>query len=214
MTRLLTIDAQARLNAWHNTSLAVDGVWGSKTQAAYDRAGRKHALRRPPSGLVRVIWHWTAGAEGVIPLERRHYHAIVGQDCRVYMGDHQPEANGVLRAGYAAHTRALNTGSIGVAFDAMAGAVERPFDPGPNPITGGMVEKMAELIADLCETYSIPVTPWTTLSHAEVQGTLGVWQRAKWDTNWLPPMKLPGDPVVVGNLMRTMISEEASSWVA
>lgn len=208
MNRLRTIDAQARLNHWYGTKLAVDGMMGPKTRSALAAAGGLAALKHHRSGLIRIVLHWTAGAEGVIALERRHYHAIIGQDGKTYLGNHRPEANGVIRGQYAAHTRGLNTGSIGVALDAMAGAREVPFDAGSNPITGTMVDALCETVADMCETYSIPVTPWTVLTHAEVQGTLGVRQRNKWDITWLPGMDKPGDAVEVGNILRAKITEE------
>ena len=62
------------------------------------------------------------------------------------------------------------------------------------------------VLADLCQRYGIPVTPKTVLSHAEVQGTLGIKQRGKWDIS-----KLAFDPLVVGpdacgGLMRGAVS--------
>lgn len=220
MNRLLAIDAQARLNHYHDAGLVVDGLWGPASRGGLDAANRSlglsrlrhgtEALRRHNSGLIRIIWHWTAGAAGINDVERRSYHMIVGQDNRVHPGFLMPEANADIRDGkYAAHTRNLNTGSIGIAFDGMHGAVERPFRPGPAPITHEMVRVMAEELADLSETYSIPITPWTMMSHAEVQGTLGVRQRRKWDTMWLPGMSGPGDARAVGDKMRAMVRQYA-----
>jgi len=44
------------------------------------------------------------------------------------------------------------------------------------------------------------------LTHAEVQPTLGVRQRGKWDITWLPGMEAPGDPIDVGDVLRAKIS--------
>lgn len=40
---------------------------------------------------------------------------------------------------------------------------------------------MAEVVADLCETYGIAVTDKTVLAHGEVQKNLGIKQKGKWD---------------------------------
>ena len=211
--RITTRDLQARLAALNFDPGQIDNERGPRTNAAWEEVRQVRCISREedlfhPSGLHRIIWHWTAGSAGVLDLERRHYHLIVGQDERVYMGDHLPEANADITPGrYAAHTRALNSGSIGVAFDAMAGAVERPWSAGATPITEGMVEVMVQEIADLAETYDIPVSRYTILSHAEVQQTLGVRQRAKWDTAWLPGFDGPVDPLLVGTRMRERIAE-------
>lgn len=215
---LNTRDIQARVAALGFNPGPIDGINGPKTQQAVRaaieartgfEAGRD--LNVPglfhPSGLHRVIMHWTAGAAGVIDLERDHYHLIVGQDARVYAGALKPEANADCSDGvYAAHTRALNTGSIGISVDAMASAVERPFHPGPWPITPAQVSALCEAVADLCATYEIPVSRYSVLTHAEVQPTLGVAQRNKWDITWLPGMSKPGDPVEVGDDLRARIS--------
>jgi hypothetical protein len=114
-----------------------------------------------------------------------------------------------VKGQYAAHTLNCNTGSIGVAVAAMAGAVERPFNPGKAPITPAQVEGLVKLVRDLCRGYGIPVTRETVLSHAEVQPTLGIKQRGKWDIAWLPGMDAPGDPVKVGDHLRGLIAAAA-----
>lgn len=60
-------------------------------------------------------------------------------------------------------------------------------------------------VAEMAETYDIPVTPQTILTHAEVQPTLGIKQNGKWDINWLPGMDRPADPIAAGNRLRAMI---------
>lgn len=214
-----TLDIQARLMARGFDSGPIDGLMGPKTKAATDKFHRKtgRTIREDfhPSGLHRIIMHWTAGAAGVIDLERRHYHLIIGQDARVYAGDHAPEANADISDGrYAPHTRALNTGSIGVAMDGMHGAVERPFSAGSAPITWHMVAVMAETVADLCVTYDIPLSRYTVLTHAEVQPTLGIWQRAKWDICWLPGMPAAGEAVTIGGKIRDMIADRMPERIA
>ena len=160
--------------------------------------------------MDRIIIHWTAGTHKASATDLKHYHFIVEGDGNVVAGDLPPEANKSTSTPYMQHTRALNTGSIGVAIAAMHGAQERPFKAGKHPITQVQIDAMAALCADLCETYDIPVSRQTVLTHAEVQPTLKVWQRGKWDVTWLPGMKTVGDPVEVGNTLRDMVRVELS----
>ncbi len=90
----------------------------------------------------------------------------------------------------------------------MAGARERPFDPGRAPITPWQVCQLARVTARLCRDYDIPVSRWSTLSHAEIQPALGIPQRQKWDITWLPGMPGPADPVAVGDRLRDLVSRE------
>jgi N-acetyl-anhydromuramyl-L-alanine amidase AmpD len=157
--------------------------------------------------VKRIILHWTAGGARASDLDRKHYHFIVPQDGEIAAGIFPPEANLHPRAGaYAAHTLNCNTGSIGVALCGMMAANERPFVRGPAPITEAQVERMATFVAGLCREYGIAVTRRTVLSHAEVQPTLEIPQRGKWDIAWLPGMAAPGDPVAVGDRLRALIA--------
>ena len=90
----------------------------------------------------------------------------------------------------------------------MHGARERPFSHGSYPLTQKQLDACAVLCADLCETYKIPVSRHTVLTHAEVEPTLGIRQRGKWDITWLPGMSNTGDPVEVGDKIRGMIERE------
>lgn len=100
------------------------------------------------------------------------------------IADNASAADGV----YAAHTLGCNTQSIAVALCGMGGKDVRqsPFNAGRMPITRAEWDKLPLVLAALCRRYSIPVTPATVLSHAEVQGTLGIKQRGKWDIAILP----------------------------
>lgn len=132
--------------------------------------------------LQRIVIHWTAGTYSVSELDREHYHFIVGGDGTVVAGDHKPEANLSTKDGdYAAHTLGCNTGSIGVSMACMGNAVESPFNAGPWPMRAVQFDAMVKKVAALAKAYGIPVTPQTILTHAEVQPTLGIKQRGKWD---------------------------------
>lgn len=155
------------------------------------------------TGLHGIVFHWTAGVGMASGLDRQHYHYLVQRDGSISLGTNKPEANINTGDGsYAAHTLNANSGRIGVAMCGMMGAVERPFSAGSAPISWGQVTALCHLLANLCRRYDIPVTRKTVLSHAEVQPTLGIKQRGKWDVAWLPGMVAVGDPVVIGDRIR------------
>lgn len=144
--------------------------------------------------MKRIILHWSAGGNRASDLDRQHYHYIVEGDGRIVPGRYPVIANKApIRGGYAAHTLHCNTDSIGISMAGMRGAVEFPFNPGPEPITEKQWLAAADLAARLCGTYRIAVTPQTVLSHAEVQPNLGIKQRGKWDVT-----RLPWAPNVIG----------------
>lgn len=156
--------------------------------------------------LKRIVMHWSAGGHKASELDRKHYHEIVEGDGTRVEGDKLPEANNDTSDGhYAAHTRALNTGSIGLSMAAMSGAEERPFKSGRFPITEKQLDSFCGMVAEYANTYGIDVRRDTVLTHAEVQPTLGVRQNGKWDICWLPDMSKPGDPVEVGDRLRDMV---------
>ena len=154
-----------------------------------------------------ITWHWTAGAYGVNALEADAYHFIIGPDGRVTNGVDRPEDNiPPLKPGaYAASTLNLNSYNISIALDAMGGATERPFNAGKHPITQKQVDALVDLTAKLSLKYNVPVERRRILSHAEVQPTLGIKQRNKWDIMWLPGMTSTKDPVAIGDELREKV---------
>jgi len=137
--------------------------------------------------MQRVVWHWTAGTHKANGTDKKHYHILIEGDGKLVRGDQPITANAApIKGAYAAHTLNLNTGSIGVSLCGMTLATESPFRAGPYPITMAQWGVLTGVLADLCRRYAIPVSPSTVLSHAEVQATLGVRQKNKWDTAVLP----------------------------
>lgn len=156
--------------------------------------------------MKRVIGHWTAGGGRASADDRTHYHRLVEYDGTVITGTEEIEDNIVTSDGdYAAHTLRLNTGSIGIAMCGMRGAKEHPFEAGPSPLNEVQFTAFCRVIAGLCVEYSIPVTPTTVLTHAEVQPTLGVQQRGKWDLARLPWKPELRGSRAVGDYMRYRI---------
>ena len=155
--------------------------------------------------MKRVIMHWTGGSHTASSSDTNHYHWVVEGSGNVVAGKFKPEDNLDTQTPYAAHTRRLNTGSIGVAMCSMHRAKERPLEVGAYPITKTQLDSFVEVVADLCIKYNIKVTRKTVLTHAEVQPTLGVKQSSKWDICWLPEMGTTSDPVMTGDIIRSKI---------
>lgn len=165
------------------------------------------------SGMKRIILHWTAGGYRPNSSDTRAYHFIIDGEGRVVKGNNPPEANARIAnpsdgSTYAPHTGDANTGSIGVALAGMRGATEHPFQTGPDPIRDVQVQAMVKLVAQLCAQYGIPVQRDTVLSHAEVERTLGIPQRPRWDIKWLPGAAKPRPAIAVGDDLRRMVREE------
>jgi hypothetical protein len=189
----------------------IDGRDGPRTRGAAAAFGNGVAATAPPraapGGLVRIIWHWTGGSWSVSALDRSHYHFVIAGDGEVVKGTLAPEDNISVADGvYSPHTLNANTGAIGVAVAAMGGALERPFGAGAWPLREVQLEALARLTAQLCGRYGIAVSRTTTLSHAEVQPTLKIAQRGKWDIAWLPGMGAPSDPVAIGDRLRARVT--------
>lgn len=164
--------------------------------------------------MKRIILHWTAGADGVIAMEADSYNFIISRDATVHPGvPVNRQVPPLINGAYAAHTRQCNSYSIGVSLDAMAGARERPLHIGRYPITEIQVDAMVKLVADLCSQYGIKVQRDTVLTHAEVQRTLGIKQRNKWDITWLPGMVAVRNPLIVGDVLRKRISAQMTPRV-
>ena len=149
----------------------------------------------PACTMKRVIVHWSGGAYRASPLDRTHYHILIEGDGKVVAGTSSILQNAApAREPRASHTLNCNTASIGVAVCCMAGARERPFTAGQFPMTQQQWEVMTEVVAELCVRYRIDVTAATVLAHGEVQATLGIQQRQKWDPlvlPWAPTMPRP-----------------------
>jgi len=155
--------------------------------------------------MNRIIWHHTGGQYNPNATDRRAYHQIIDGDGQVHSGQFEIAANapGQLRKGaYAAHTRHLNGGSIGVSIAAMAGgAWSDPFG-GQYPVKPAQVDALMRETGRLCGVYGIEVGARTVLSHAEVQTTLGVQQSNKWDFDYDPRGGQSRDPVGIGGELR------------
>jgi hypothetical protein len=200
----------------------IDGIYGPQTAAVEQAvhlalAGFSGSRVVPASWLPavpmdRVIFHWTAGQYVPNSLDLHSYHILIDGDGKLHRGQFSIADNVSPSPGnYAAHTLNCNSGAIGVSLCGMAGAREIPFDPGLRPIKVEQWLKLPQVLADLCRVYAIPVTPRTILSHAEVQGTLGIRQKAKWDIARLPWDITLLSATTIGNQMRNMTRESLNA---
>lgn len=163
----------------------------------------------PAADMDRVIVHWTAGAYTASSLDREHYHAVIEGDGNLVKGHRSIKDNEYIgnknSDHYAAHTRGCNTKSIGISMCCMANAVESPFDAGKFPMTQYQWDAMTSVVAQLCKRYGIAVTEKTVLTHAEVQPTLGIQQRGKWDITRIAFDSTVKGPSGVGSKLRNEV---------
>lgn len=157
--------------------------------------------------LTRIHLHWTAGGYTPNSLDLEHYHFVIDGTGAQFAGKKKPEDNlSTVDGVYAAHTLGANTGAIGIAVCAMLGAKEAPFSWGAAPIRPVQLNNLCRLAARLATQYGIKVQRDTILTHAEIEPTLGVKQKGKWDITILPGMAQPGDPIDVGDQIRALVS--------
>lgn len=166
--------------------------------------------------MNRIIWHHTGGAYRPSDEDRAAYHRLVDRDGAIWDGDHAIEDNAPRKAlvsgQYAAHCRNLNSGSIGLAICAMAGAKWGDIGRWSHPVLPGQVDALVTETARLCRLYGIVPDRRLVLSHAEVEITLGVDQRQKWDFDY-SPRGGPGarDPVVIGDELRAEVARRLAA---
>jgi len=155
--------------------------------------------------MQRIVWHHTGGTYTPNGTDKRAYHRLIDGDGQVHDGVFTIEANApgqIRRGAYAAHVRDLNTGSIGLAICAMGQGVWSDPSGGRWPVKPVQVDALVAQTDQLCRAYGIPVNGRTVLSHAEVEPTLGVKQRNKWDFDYPIRTLHSRDPVAIGDELR------------
>ena len=209
---LTTRHIQARVNALANREvLKVDGMNGPNTRRAVAEALAMHGGRRAKdlfddSGIIGIVWHWTASHHEVTADDLAHYNDVHDFEGNSYDGaaPAMHQVNYDWRRGIGvSHTKNMNSGFIGQSVAAMAGAEGWPsLKWGNSPLTWEGIDAMLARSAEYCEDFNIPVSPWSTLSHAEVEPTLGVKQRNKWDYMVLPGMEKVTSARECGDILR------------
>jgi len=210
-----TRDLQARISAL-GFPTTVDGQGGPNTRKAtraameFKGVNKEHKLFND-SGIHSIIWHWTAGRNVPNSFDLKHYNDVFDHEGNQYDGaariEHQANYNWRRGVGVS-HSRNANTGRGGLAVAGMAGSQGWPSVKwGSNPITWEGIDAMLKRTADYCHTFDIPVSKWSTLSHAEIQQTLGISQRSKWDFMVLPGDSVTSNAVKVGDILRARLTD-------
>lgn len=161
----------------------------------------------PKAKPSRIIVHWTGGGPKASSDDLQYYHFVIEQDKEIALGKHSIADNDKTWDGtYAAHTRRLNTGSIGIALAGMYDAVERPFQPGPYPINPLQWDTAVNFIAELCKRYKITLE--YVVTHAEVPRVFGTPQKGKWDITVDPKNLEAGvqGAKIIGDILRRDIN--------
>jgi hypothetical protein len=159
--------------------------------------------------MNRITMHHAASGYTLSKEAFEHYHRIIDGDGEVHNGRHAIEDNLPGNGGsYAAHTLNLNSGNIGTSILAMGEAKwADPFGSTKFPVKPAQVDRLCSEVAHLAIDYSIPVDRRFILSHAEVQITLGVKQKNKWDFDYDPRYSSKSrDPVGIGDELRQEIA--------
>ncbi len=217
-------DYQIRCNSLAvpgSDTLLIDGMNGPNTRKQIAKAmsymgvsDMKEIMN--PSHIFRVHWHWTASTYAVNWDVVKHYNGVFDK----YGNKHDGGAPAQQQAAYipsrvgVSHTYRANTHAVGLSVAAMAGAKvtswsQGTVEQGKYPMTWEGIDAMLEETADLCREYDIRPSPWTTITHAEVQTNIGIKQRGKWDIRVLPdnPRKLLGE-TEAGNILRKRMIEK------
>jgi len=160
--------------------------------------------------MNRIVLHHSGGSYKPNATDKTHYHEIIDGDCQTVEGFHAVEDNApgrsLVSGGYAAHTLNLNSGAIGLCVACMHGAEwSKPY--ASNPPTSPQMDALLKRAAYWSVFYGIPPSRVNILTHAEVQITLGVAQRQKWDFDYDPYRKITGrDPIEIGDFIRSRVS--------
>ena len=155
--------------------------------------------------MNRIVFHHTGGTYKPNVVDKKAYHVLIDGDGKEHAGRFPilNNAPGRIRRGsYAAHTRGLNTGTIGVSLCSMGGGQWADPFGGRYPVKIAQVDALVAFLARASHEYGIDVDRRFILSHAEVEQTLGVKQRNKWDFDYDPRGGSGRDPIAIGDEIR------------
>ena len=158
----------------------------------------------------RITMHHTGGAYQANSVDLRSYHTVTQGDGTTVKGNNPYMANAMgkklVNGKYAAHTLNLNTGNIGKAVACMSGGqwgdpYACKFFPRASQMDAFLID-----VAKDAKYYGIPITRENVLTHAEVEITLGVKQKQKWDFDYDPYRIITKrDPIAIGDYLREKI---------
>jgi len=222
MSRIYSVkDFQIRCNSLNfpgSEELKIDGMNGPATQKQINLVMRHLGIGRAvdmfhPSGIIGIVFHWAASSYNVTNDTTKHYNGLFDHTGIEYDGGapagHQAQYS---RTYGVSHTLNNNTGFVGLAVsgmgDASANWGANSVDQGKWPLTWKGVDAMLKKGAFYCKQYDIRPSKWTTLTHAEVQPSLNITQRGKWDFQVLPESTTLLSPIVCGDILRKRMVEK------
>lgn len=161
--------------------------------------------------MNRITGHHAASGYTPSKESLEAYHKLIDGDGQVIDGNHAIEDNApgkpLNKGAYAPHTWKLNSGNIGVSILAMRQGLWASPAGGTNPVRLVQVDAYCKEVASLAIDYSIPADRRFMLTHAEVQPTLGVTQKNKWDFDYDPRYRSKSrDPIAIGDELRQEIA--------
>lgn len=165
----------------------------------------------------RITAHHTGGGHKPNATDLAAYPICIDGDGQPHQGRLPILANAVGRklvAGqYYPHTRGLNSGNLGIAICAMAGGDwgnprgSRAF---PRLV---QIDALIDEMAKRCREFGITPSRQHTLSHAEVEPTLGVKQKQKWDFDYQIRNTTGRNPITIFDEIRQEVSSRLSGVV-
>lgn len=215
-------DYQIRVNSMAvegSTVLTVDGMNGPNTRKQIALAMKAYGYDSSDElfdgdGINRVHWHWTASTYNVSWDVRKHYNGVFDHEGNEYDGGAPAQQQAFYMPGRVgvSHTYRANTGAIGLSVAAMSGASanwgSRTVNPGKYPMTWEGIDAMLERTARYCRQFGIIPSPWTTITHAEVQTNIGIRQRGKWDIRCFPDSNVLHGEKAAGDILRARMMEK------
>ena len=142
----------------------------------------------PQANMRGIIVHWTAGNHTANATDRQHYphpdrrRRQAGARKSIDRAQ-QPAESAIRQCGAYAEQQHRLDRRLAVLHGRGDG---KPVQCRRAPMTRTQWDALPPVLGSLCRRYGITVSPRTGLSHAEVQGTLGITQRGKWDISRLP----------------------------
>lgn len=158
----------------------------------------------------RITCHHTGGGYRPSADDLRAYHISIDGDGQRHQGIYPLDANAAGKAlrnrSYYPHTWKLNSANFGIAICSMVKGVwgsPRSTAAYPRPV---QVEAMIEEVALRCREFAIKPSREHTLSHAEVEPTLGIKQKNKWDFDYQIRTVTERNPVSIFDEIRQEVT--------
>jgi hypothetical protein len=160
----------------------------------------------------RITAHHTGGGYRPTADDLRAYHISIDGEGQRHKGVHPLDANAAGKAlttgAYYPHTWKLNSGNFGISVCSMVkGDWNNPRATAAYP-RAVQIDAMIEEIALRCREFSIQPSRTHTLSHAEVEPTLGVKQKNKWDFDYQIRTVAVREPVSIFDEIRQEVSKQ------